>query len=262
MLPVRVANYQTVKSLMLQQLLQLAQTAKQDMPNAYKLAVKTIPRPLRRLLYNSYFESKISRVADVRAVFETIHDSNLWNSTESRSGSGSELARTQIVRLGLEDWLKRHRTEISTFLDAPCGDLNWMRGVAFPDEIRYIGGEIVRALVAENTKNYQSDRRSFIDLDIIKGPLPHVDAWLCRDALIHFPFSAALAVVETFRRSGCKYFLSTTYPTADNAIDIKYGLFRPVNLAIAPFNLGEPLEMIRDTPESDGFLGVWRNPNR
>jgi hypothetical protein len=69
MLPVRVANYQTVKSLMLQQLLQFAQTAKQDMPNAYKLAVKTIPRPLRRLLYNSYFESKISRVADVRAVF-------------------------------------------------------------------------------------------------------------------------------------------------------------------------------------------------
>lgn len=247
---------------MLQQLLQLAQSAKQDMPNAYKLAVMTIPRPLRRRLYNAYFESKISRVADVRAVFETIHDSNLWNSTESRSGSGSELARTQSVRLGLEDWLKRHCTEISTFLDAPCGDLNWMRAVAFPDGVRYIGGEIVRALVAENTKNHQSDRRSFIDLDIIKGPLPHVDAWLCRDALIHFPLSAAVAVVETFRRSGCNYFLSTTYPTADNAIDITYGSFRPVNLAIAPFNLGEPLEMIRDTPESDGFLGVWRNPNR
>ncbi len=262
MMPSIAANVRGVTSGMLQHALQLALTAKRDMPGIYKLAVKTIPGPLRRRLYDAYFVSKISGVGDVRAIFETIHDGNLWNSSESRSGAGSETARTQSVRLGLEDWLRRNCTQVSTFLDAPCGDFHWMRSVAFPADVRYLGGEIVRQLVVDNSKNYRSGRRSFIDLDIIKGPLPQADAWLCRDALIHLPFAAAVAVVENFRRSDCKYFLSTTYPNADNAVDIKYGWFHRVNLAIAPFNLGEPLEMIRDTPEGDGFIGVWQNPNR
>jgi hypothetical protein len=248
---------------MLQRMLRLAQSAKKNMPSTYRYAVMTLPRPVRQRMYDTYFEKTIDPVTDVRGIFETIYDNNLWNSVESRSGYGSELASTNSVRLGLQNWLERHHAEISTFLDAPCGDFNWMRTIKFPHNIRYIGGEIVRSLVNENAKNYQDDRRSFIELDIIEGLLPHTDAWLCRDALIHFPFSAGTAVVEKFRQSSCKYFISTTYPSADNAVDINFGRFHPVNLTIAPFNLGEPHELIRDARDekAEQILGIWKNPN-
>lgn len=248
---------------MLQRVLRLAQTAKRNVPYGYRLAVMALPRSVRQKMYDNYFEKTIDPVIDVKSIFETIYDGNLWNSVESRSGYGSEVASTSVVRAGLQNWLERHQTEISTFLDAPCGDFNWMRTITFPNNIRYIGGEIVSSLVEENIKNYQSLRRSFIELDIIEGLLPHADAWLCRDVLIHFPFSAGVTVVEKFRQSHCKYFISTTYPSADNAVDIKYGRFHPVNLMIAPFNLGEPQEMIRDAHDekTERFLGIWENPN-
>ncbi len=250
---------------MLQKMLRLAETAKHKMPYTYRLAVMMVPSSMRLgPMYESYFEKTIGPITDTRGIFEAIYDNNLWNSVESRSGQGSQLAGTESVRIGLQNWLENHRTEISTFLDAPSGDFNWMRTVGFPDKIKYIGGEIVRSLVEENIKKYQKDGRSFIELDIVTGMLPRADAWLCRDALQHFPFSAGVSVVENFRRSSCKYFISSTYPRADNAVDIKYGRYHPVNLAIAPFNLGEPQERIRDMCDDNGerFLGIWENPNQ
>jgi hypothetical protein len=220
-----------------------------------------VPKALRRKIYETYFESTINRNADVRTVFETIHERNWWHSGESRSGLGSELSRTEEFRQALQEWLERHKTEIKTVLDAPCGDFNWMRAVALPGGVRYLGGDIVRPLIAEHMTKFQSEVRSFVELDIIAGPLPVADAWICRDVLFHFPFAAGVAVINNFRASGCRYFLSTTYAGEDNRKDIKFGWFRPVNLERPPFNLGRPIEMIRDAPqgEHNRFLGVWRN---
>jgi len=76
--------------------------------------------------------------------------------------------------------------------------------------MHYIGGDIVRELVALNSSRFQSPRRTFIELDIIHGPLPKADAWLCRGALIRFPYSAGIAVLSKFRASSMRYFLGTT----------------------------------------------------
>jgi hypothetical protein len=248
---------------MFQKFLQIAFRGKQRMPWVYKLTAMTIPRSLRRRLYDKYLETKVNFGADARTVFETIHGRNWWGSQESRSGVGSELARTEGLRRTLEHWLNRHRDEVATFLDAPCGDFNWLHAVTFPEGMRYIGGDIVQVLVTANADKFQSDRRSFMDLDIIAGPIPAADAWLCRDVLIHFPFAEGCAVVDHFRASKCKYFLSTTYPKEKNLTDIHLGWFRPVNLAISPFKLGEPIELIHDAPQDQPgrYLGIWRNPN-
>lgn len=248
---------------MLQTLLQLAHNAKQRMPRTYTVAAMVVPRPARRWIYKAYFESKINRNADVRTIFETIHDRNWWQSGESRSGLGSELVRTNEFRQALEEWLARHAGEITTLLDAPCGDFNWMRAVALPAGMKYIGGDIVRSLIAEHAARVRSETHSFVELDIIAGPIPPADAWLCRDALLHFPFAAGVAVVDSFRASKSRYFLSTTYTGEDNRNDIKFGWFRRINLARPPFDLGEPIEMIPDAPqgERDRFLGVWKHPH-
>ena len=248
---------------MLQTLIRLAHQTKRHMPFAFGIMKLAVPRPVRRGLYRRYFEREINQNATVQTIFENIYNRNWWQSGESRSGTGSELAQTNELSRALEGWLVRHAAEISTVLDAPCGDFNWMRGVSLPGNMHYIGGDIVRELVALNSARFQSPRRTFIELDIIDGPLPTADAWLCRDALIHFPYSAGIAVLSKFRSSSIKYFLGTTYTNVENRQDIPFGMWRPINLVVHPFNLGEPFELIADSRagrEQHRYLGVWSNP--
>jgi len=247
---------------MLRTLFQRFQEAKRRETMMYKLAAMAVPRPLRRRLFEYYFNRSIKQDADVRTIFESIHAKNWWHSGESKSGFGSELIRTESLRSHLEDWLSSHSEEVSVLLDAPCGDFNWMQAVNLPKGMHYVGGDIVRSLIQSNNTKFGSNDRSFVDLDIISDSLPKADVWFCRDVLFHFPFSEGCKVVEHFRGSECKYFMSTTYENAKNDKDIKFGWFRPINLAIAPYNLGTPLECWKDAPENepDRYLGVWRNP--
>ena len=242
--------------------IQRLQDAKRRDAIAYKLAAMAVPGPIRRKIFEYYFNHSIKQNADVRTIFESIHAKNWWRSGESISGVGSELKRTESLRSQLELWLSVHRDEVSVLLDAPCGDFNWIRAVKLPNNMRYVGGDIVRSLIESNSANFANDDYSFIDMDIISGALPIGDAWLCRDVLFHFPFKEGGEVVERFRASRFKYFMATTNDDAKNDKDIKFGWFRPVNLSIAPYNLGPPIERWKDAPENepDRYIGVWQNP--
>jgi hypothetical protein len=61
--------------------------------------------------------------------FTQIYDKNLWRSYETRSGEGSEIHYTRKLR----SWLikKILTLKIKNFVDAPCGDFNWMKEVLF-----------------------------------------------------------------------------------------------------------------------------------
>ncbi len=199
---------------------------------------------------------------EARKVFTAIWRDNAWGSTESRSGRGSERANTEVVRAALADWLRAH-PEIRTLLDAPCGDFNWMREMRFPQPIRYIGGDIVPQIVDANRLLHAAPDRAFQEFDILTSTLPQADAWLCRDVLPHLPFAAGVAVVQRFRDSNIRWFLSNTYIGADNATDITTGDWREVNLALPPYGLGPPAALLPDPAENDQknrFLGVWHNP--
>jgi hypothetical protein len=248
----------------LQTMIKVAHRAKRKMPTVFNVVKIAVPRPVRKRLYRTYFEREINQNASVQTIFENIYYRNWWQSDESHSGTGSELSQTQALACKLEAWLAHHAAEVSTFLDAPCGDFNWMGQVNLCSHIQYIGGDIVRSLIQINRDKFQSHGRSFIELDIIKGPIPNADAWLCRDAMIHFPFSAGAAVVENFRSSRVKYFLGTTFTNATNEEDIPFGWCRETNLSAAPFNLGSPIELICDSRggrEPNRYIGIWRNPN-
>jgi hypothetical protein len=54
-----------------------------------------------------------------RSVFEKIYYENQWGDAESRSGSGSGLAATEKVRMGLLDAIQR--LDVRTMVDAPVG---------------------------------------------------------------------------------------------------------------------------------------------
>ena len=72
-----------------------------------------------RTTYNS------SSIIMVKETFTEIYTENLWASAESKSGTGSELRNTEVLRQELSVLLKKYK--IQSMLDIPCGDFNWMK---------------------------------------------------------------------------------------------------------------------------------------
>jgi hypothetical protein len=82
---------------------------------------------------------------------------------------------------------------VKTLLDVPCGDWNWMSHTDLSLE-RYIGGDIIAALVRWNQERFSNPRRTFMLIDLCTDDLPDADLLLCRDALIHFSFKDLLDI--------------------------------------------------------------------
>ncbi len=79
-------------------------------------------------------------------IFTKIYEENLWNSQETKSGIGSELQHTEILRKELFTLFRMYN--IGTILDIPCGDYNWMKEMDLDGmNISYIGADIVKNLI-------------------------------------------------------------------------------------------------------------------
>lgn len=208
------------------------------------------------------YRLRVSHAAtgSAESVFTTIHERNAWGSPESPSGAGSEVDHAGAVSAALPGLIRE--LGVQSLLDVPCGDFNWMRLVDL-GPCRYIGGDIVRSLVAANQANHGSNMRSFCHLDLTRDELPQADLVLVRDCFIHFSFEMIRSALRNVRRSGIRYLLATTYPHKRRNWDIETGGFRPINLQRAPFELPEPVRLIREdagleNPAYERHLGLWR----
>lgn len=197
-------------------------------------------------------------------VFSGIYENFGFGSTESRSGPGSTLSETAILREKIRQ-LVRHK-DIKTVVDIPCGDFNWMKEIVFNFET-YTGGDIVEQCVASNNDRYGSSRIRFINFDLIQNSIPSADLLIVRDIIGHLPLEAGKKVVENILKSDCKYLLSTTWAKKVDQgwtkckpgdVDrenegVDYGRFYPVNLMAAPFNFPEPEIYIEENVYVDNF---------
>ena len=192
-------------------------------------------------------------IDNTKAVFTSIYQTGAWGSEETTSGPGSTIARTKQFRKDLPALL--HSLNITSLLDAPCGDYNWM-SMTVLGEVEYTGADIVAELVMKNKKNYPGV--NFIIADIIKDPLPYADAVICRDCFIHLTHRQIRKAIRNFKNSGIKYLLTNTYPVTENR-DIPTGDYRPLNLELAPFCLPKPVFQINDfiKGQDPRYLGVW-----
>jgi hypothetical protein len=200
----------------------------------------------------------VSEFSDNDAAFSKIYADNIWGNTESLSGWGSTLSYTAVMRQHLERLLSQ--MDVRIFLDAPCGDLNWMQHVRLPTGVAYVGGDIVTDLIAALGERYAADpSRSFIELDIVKGSIPPADLWLCRDVLFHLTTGDAIATLGNFARSNVPFILTTTYDFVKANIDIRPGGFRFLNLMQPPFNLPKPRTKMPDflAPAPPRYLALW-----
>lgn len=221
-----------------------------------------------RSLIKSGFLASVGRYSWIREVrqavnirtrlekaFSDIYLNNLWEDTESVSGLGSTLARTDTIRNELPSLLES--VGAKSLLDAPCGDFNWMRRVDLRG-VEYTGADVVRELVIRNRQLYGGKGRNFVVLDITRDELPKTDVILCRDCLIHLSFEHARAAIANFRRSGSTFLLATTHAAVEKNTDIKSGEWRSVNLLLPPYNFPEPFYLIVENPDTGKGLGMWR----
>lgn len=210
----------------------------------------------RQARHDRRLREKLGKIGSAQEVFTHYYHTNRWGSEESRSGAGSTLAYTENLRKELPPLLQR--LNIKVFLDAPCGDYNWFRHVSRPG-VRYIGGDIVSDLVADNARTYGGEDTQFMVLDITKDRLPVADMWMCRDVLFHLSYVDALQAIRNFLDSGIPWLLTTTHPNRDSNRDIPTGSFRELNLRLPPFNFPQPQFVIDDWVE--GFperqMGLW-----
>lgn len=195
-----------------------------------------------------------------RLDFQQIYDHDgFLGGGESASGGGSTVWVTRVLRRELPVLLKR--TGITSMLDIPCGDFNWMQHVALP-EIKYTGGDIVPDLIALNQKKYASEMRNFERLDLLNGPLHRADLIFCRDCLVHMSFKDIVCALKVMKQSGAKWLLTTTFTERRENIDLT-GVWRPLNLCLPPFNFPEPLALLDEKCVEGGglfgdkHLGLW-----
>jgi hypothetical protein len=195
----------------------------------------------------------------LRDRFTEIDQRKYWHShinRESRSGDGSTraFAEPYVKQLGaFLDGLRPKYGPKIVFFDAPCGDFNWIRTIATREDIRYIGGDIVPSIVAENNERYASPTVKFMEFDITTDRFPEATIWHCRDCLIHLSFSNILQSFKNFSSSTIDLALVTCHhlPADDSNVDISDGDFRRVDFRKPPFVLPPPIEAIPDSPSNE-----------
>ena len=193
--------------------------------------------------------------------FENIFKNNSWGGHNSVSGRGSDLDQTEHIIREIPALFKD--MGISTVLDIPCGDFNWMRNIDLSG-IKYIGADIVKEIVKNNKNQYEKNNVSFRHMNLIEDTLPQVDLILIRDCLVHMSYDDIFKLLNNVCNSMSQYLLTTSFTDRQDNKDIITGEWRPLNLQIAPFSLPKPIRIINEkctqgkSSYTDKSLGLWK----
>jgi len=201
---------------------------------------------------------------DHKNLFEFYFKTNVFNDPESRSGTGSNLEQTKILREAFPAIIRKYH--IISLLDVPCGDFFWMKEIQYKlAEILevYIGGDIVNDIIEINNQAYSKSKFSFCYMDILKSQLPKVDLIFCRDCFVHFSYEDILRGLVNIKKSKSTFLLTTTFPGRKNK-DIITGGWRPLDLQKFPFYLCEPIELFFEGCSQDNgrymdkSIAIWK----
>ncbi len=207
----------------------------------------------------------------LKKAFEKAAEDNYWGDTESVSGPGSNLIQTRVISKKIPELLEKYY--IKKMLDAPCGDLFWMKEIlpGIVDKgIEYNGADIVPSLIEKHKKIFNFPNVKFYNLDLTKSKLPQVDLIFTRDCFIHLSYNNIFKVIKNYKRSGAQYLLVSTYtnPSRKNFDVDKFYLYgRMLNMQKFPFYFKHPIELIVEgCTEGNGefadkSLGLWNLSN-
>lgn len=180
------------------------------------------------------------------AVFSDYYHRRFWGNASGSSGPNSAYELTPVLRANLQALLDELKPK--TIVDAGCGDANLFRFIDLKDT-QYIGVECVPALTEHNQQRFADHpHMRFITADCVTEPLPDGDLILCRDVVHYLPNALIHQFLQNLLHSQFEYLLithNTHAPQSANS-ETEVGIFRPVNLSQAPFNLPAPLKTIAE----------------
>ena len=206
---------------------------------------------------------------EAREVFTEVFTINDWASNESHSGMGSTLEYTTNIRKQLPSVWKKYG--ITKVVDVGCGDFNWMKEIVNTLDY-YRGTDIVDAITHLNQERYhESGKIEFQTCDIIKECNfngDEFDAIIIKDVLVHFPTDIVIKVLDKIKSTGIKYVFITHFNKIKENADIgAYGEWRPLNMSLDTFDLGDPIRIITEKAEeyiwlehkmNDKTLSLWK----
>jgi len=168
--------------------------------------------------------------------FDAAYRCNLWASRDSRSGRGSAIKTTAVIRTALTDLLPNLRT----FLDVPCGDFHWMATVrsGIQDfDSKYVGVDRVKALIRRNKERFPSLHFRTGDVETLRARAQLV---LMRDLLQHLKTDTQLSILHSLKTYGNEWLLVNYEPrlTKNQRCEIDPAPdWREINLELPPFSM-------------------------
>jgi len=213
-----------------------------------------------RSLFYEYANGDSFKGKSIEKVFTNIAKNNTWDSSESISGIGSSLEQTTEITRQLPSIFKQFK--IQSILDAPCGDFHWMQQVDLSN-ISYTGGDIVKAIISQNQKQFSTAFINFVQLDLTSTPLDSYDLIFCRDCLVHLSFLHIKQVLRNIKQSQSTWLMTTTFPNHKTNKDITTGGWRLLNFEAPPFNFPKPIYLLNEKcSEMNGIfqdksLALW-----
>jgi glycosyltransferase involved in cell wall biosynthesis len=226
---------------------------------------KLLPAKIKAIIKPFFSKSNVQKPInqiDLKEKFSEVYEKNIFGGRVSRSGEGSDLVQTKVIREQLPKVIET--LSVRTILDAPCGDWYWMKETELKVQ-QYIGVDIVEPMINKHMSEFGNATRTFKCLNLAEDTLPKADLIFSRDCLVHLKFGDALKILKNFKQSGAKYLLTTTFTDRNYNNDLigKDNFWRALNMRLAPFYFPEPILIINEgcTEEAGQFqdksLGLW-----
>jgi hypothetical protein len=157
--------------------------------------------------YHGYRESRLNSLHQrmtTEDVFTDIYSNNRWGGASGTffSGSGShDAAVVSPYVAGIRSELDRIGAGSMTVVDLGCGDFTVGQQIAAGCG-KYIGVDIVKALVDRNRATFGGPSVSFMHANIVEDELPEGDVCLVRQVFQHLSNDQILAVLPKLDRYG------------------------------------------------------------
>ncbi len=209
-------------------------------------------------------KKKIKQPWPTKAAMAQIYENNLWGGKWSEFYSGLGSHHPEIVNpyiTVVSDFLKAFES-LPVVCDLGCGDFNIGKELVKYSK-KYIGIDIVPALITHNKKEFQADNLEFYALDIAKDVLPWGDCAILRQVLQHLSNAEIKEVVE--KLYNFKYVILTEHLPKEDFVPnkdiisgqgIRLKKQSGVNLLVPPFNFKvKGVKQLQSVPDP-GFKGV------
>ena len=100
---------------------------------------------IAKFLFRKIIKIFILKKKTLSQKFSIIYKINYWSDSESISGPGSNKKNTKKLVSNINKIVKNY--SVRSIVDAPCGDLNWMKNLLYKQNIKYVGIDIVANLI-------------------------------------------------------------------------------------------------------------------